>query len=61
MPGQVTWQEACDNVPMSRQEVYTVMEDQVIEKQVDDCQPTVTPGLTLCHLVSRVYGSRVFR
>ena len=45
MPGQVTYGEQCENVPVPRVEWYTDMEQESVDIQVDDCQPVTEPGL----------------
>ena len=46
MPGQVTWQEQCQDFPVSRQEWDTVTEMQTVTREVDECLPSTTPD---CH------------
>ncbi len=66
MPGQVTWQEQCQNFPVSRQEYYTETETQTVDRTVDDCQPTTTPGRTLfweqfmCAFLVRKFCAKFF-
>ena len=45
MPGQVTYGEQCENVPVPRVEWYTDMEQESVDIQVDDCQPVTEPGV----------------
>ena len=46
MPGQTTWQEQCQDFPITRQEWDTVTEMQTVTREVDECLPTTTPD---CH------------
>jgi hypothetical protein len=46
MPGQVNWQEQCQDFPMTRQEWYTETEMQSVTREVDECLPSTVPD---CH------------